>query len=171
MMVDDRFSHLAPEAVRLLDSSVAARFSLIERDKVIETQRFQIGTGRMEDLYGHPRIGRPSNLLAYGPSGIGKSHMIDAVVARHPIRRNRATGELIIPIAQMEFPPDPDRRWFAKELALALGYHTALPRDSADVFALLLRRLHERAHPIDHLRRDRKSPQLPVPRGAGILWK
>lgn len=143
MMDDQRFPHLAPEAVRLLDASAAARFSLIEKDKVIETRRFQFGTSRMEELYGHAKIGCPPNLLAYGPSGIGKSHMIDAVVARHPIRRNRATGELIVPIAQMEFPPDPDRRWFAKELALALGYHTALPRDSADVFALLLRRLYE----------------------------
>lgn len=136
-------AHLAPQAARLLDGSVQARFSFIDRDKVIETQRFQLARARAEELYAHPEIGRPPNLLIHGPSGIGKSHIIDAVEASHPVRRNRATGELLIPVARMEFPPDPSRRWFAKELALALGHHVSLPRESSDTFALLLRRLRD----------------------------
>lgn len=106
MSVNEDMSHLAPEAVRLLEASVQAKFSFIDRDKVIETQRFQQGTMRGEELYAHPQIGRPPNLLMYGPSGIGKSHIIDAIEARHPPRRNRS-GELVIPIARMEFPPEP----------------------------------------------------------------
>lgn len=143
MILIDDYQHLAPQAARLLTSSIQAQFSFIDRDKVIETGRFKFATMRGEELYAHPLIGRPPNLLMYGPSGIGKSHICDAIVARHPVRRNRATGDLIIPILRMEFPPDPNRRWFAKELALGLGYHVALPRDPSDVFALLLRRLYE----------------------------
>ena len=133
------FAHLIPDARKVLDSSEAARFVFICRDKLIETPALRQVQQYGEELYAHAQIQRPPNGLLIGPSGIGKTHAISSLVDRHPPRRSRASGELRVPILLLEYPPEPSRRWFAKAIAEGLGYLMPLPRHSADIYALLLR--------------------------------
>lgn len=141
----DTFPHLIAEAQRMVMASEAARFAFIERDKVIETPTFQLVQRRLEELYAHSQIQRPPNLLITGPSGIGKTHSIEAFTDRRPPRRHKDSGELRVPVLKLEYPPEPSKRWFAKAIAEGLGYSVPLPRDSSDIFSLLLRRL-DQAH-------------------------
>lgn len=137
----ESFGHLIPEAARLVSASEAARFAFIGRDKVIETPAFQQVQQYGEELYAHAQIQRPPNGLITGPSGIGKTHAVEALLDRHPPRRHKASGELRVPILMLEYPPEPSKRWFATAIAEGLGYTMPLPRQSCDIYALLLRRM------------------------------
>lgn len=139
-MIGD-LEHLISQAARLVDAPMATRFAFIERDKVIPTPDFLLSTGRLLELHNHHRILRPPNMALVGPAGIGKSHAIaDFVEKRKPLR-DRATGDLRVPVLHVQHPPIPGPRWYAKTLAKGLGYAVALPRTYADMFDIILERL------------------------------
>lgn len=137
----DDLGHLTPGAAAVAHSSNAGRFAFIERDKIIETPTLTQVQGRLQELYSHHQIQRPPNLAIVGPSGIGKSHAIEDFVAKKPRRRSPSTGELQVPVLHVEYPPLPSAGWYAKTLAMGLGYAVAMPRQNADRFELILERL------------------------------
>jgi hypothetical protein len=134
--------NLIPQAERLLSASNAARFSFIERDKVIETPSFIQIQARLAELEAHHRVIRPPNLAIVGVSGIGKTHAItDFVDHRRP--RRAADGRLKIRILHAQYPPIPESRWFAKMLLRKLGHPMGLPHGEMAIFELLVDMLEQ----------------------------
>ena len=129
--------NIIPQAARLLNASNAARFSFIERDKVIETPVFNLIQARLGDLAAHHRVIRPPNLAIVGLSGIGKTHAITDFVEHRKPRRS-AGGRLKVPVLHVQYPPAAESRWLAQTLVKGLGYQLALPRGDMAIFELLL---------------------------------
>nr|WP_232792983.1 TniB family NTP-binding protein [Caulobacter hibisci] len=121
----------------MLNASNAARFSFIERDKVIETPNFTLIQNRLAELEAHHRVIRPPNLAIVGESGIGKTHALTDFADHRPPRRS-AEGRLKVRVLHVQYPPLPDNRWLAGSMASKLGYQLALPRGEMAVFELLV---------------------------------
>jgi len=177
------------------DRSDPVRFSYIERDKVIETPVFLAGTRRLAEIYAHHEILRPPNVAIYGLSGIGKSHLIEEFERQHPARRDRKTGQLIVPVARVQLPFAADERWLLSEISLKLGYPDTLPRMRSEAFRKVIERLCSRAtnrndrRPRARIRRrvsiketqvsnhrstsrppERQSAEQPAGRGHRLSW-
>lgn len=129
--------NIIPQAARLLNASTAARFSFIERDKVIETPVFNLIQARLGEMETHHRVIRPPNLAVVGVSGIGKTHAITDF-ADHRKPRRSADGRLKVPVLHVQYPPLAESRWLAQTLVKGLGYQLALPRGDMAIFELLL---------------------------------
>lgn len=132
--------HLMPEAARMLDASLAAKFSFIDRDKVIPTATFDFVQDRLAELYAHPQVIRPPGVALAGPSGIGKSMAVDEFMRRRRPRRSPHTGLLLVPVLYLEYPPIPSSRWYASTILKGLGYTGPISVNYSEIFELMLER-------------------------------
>ena len=132
--------HLHPTAARMVGRSISARFSFIERDRVLETPALLKIQDRLAELYAHPQISRPPNLAIIAASGAGKSHAVKDFLPRHP-RRRTADGRLRVPILFVEYPPFAGQNWLATGILAALGYEAGLPRETSRLHELIVERL------------------------------
>ncbi|MES3028109.1 MAG: TniB family NTP-binding protein [Pseudomonadota bacterium] len=134
------YEHLHPTAARMVGRSISARFSFIERDRVLETPPLLQTHDRLAEMYAHPQISRPPNLAIIAASGAGKSHAVKDFLRQHP-RRRTADGRLRLPILFVEYPPFAGQNWLATAMLAALGYEAGLPRETSRLHELIIERL------------------------------
>jgi hypothetical protein len=115
-------SHLAPEALAVLNLSDDQRIAFLAEDRWIDYARARKALQELERLLASPKRTRMPSMLIHGESNIGKSMIIQKFLRDHPHREfNDATGMLQIDVLAVEMPAAPSERRFYGQLLMALN--------------------------------------------------
>ena len=66
-------------------------------DKILE---------KLEDLMDHPRVHRMPALLIYGETNNGKTTIVNELLRRHPVKKDKYDESTQLPIVMVEMPPE-----------------------------------------------------------------
>ena len=122
-------SHLMPETVAFLHRPQAERIAEIRRDHWVGYPRAKEALKQLDDLLTHPRTTRMPNLLLVGPSGIGKTTIIERFEAMHPVTSD-AEGGPIMPVLSVNMTTVPSEAQFWPEMLNALCVSYRETRDA-----------------------------------------
>jgi hypothetical protein len=116
---DESLSHLhAPyRAYALLSAS--ERIQWIRQDRWIHYSRAEQVLNRLSDLLTYPPRDRMPCLLLFGPTGMGKTRIVQKFLREHRSSFDDVTGRTRLPIVAVQMPPAPSER----DLAWVLFYH------------------------------------------------
>ena len=118
-MNDDLFSHLhAPyRAYALLSAS--ERIQWIRQDRWIHYSRAEQVLNRLSDLLTYPARDRMPCLLLFGPTGMGKTRIVQKFLREHRSGFDDVTGRTRLPVVAVQMPPGPSGATCMKNCWLA----------------------------------------------------
>jgi Bacterial TniB protein len=121
VVVNDEFSHLhAPyRAYALLSAS--ERIQWIRQDRWIHYSRAEQVLNRLSDLLTYPPRDRMPCLLLFGPTGMGKTRIVQKFLREHRSSFDDVTGRTRLPIVAVQMPPAPSERDLYEELLVSMG--------------------------------------------------
>lgn len=116
-------AHLTEAAAGFLERPVEDRVYEARRDHWVGYPRAKEGLQRMEDLLTHPRTARMPNILISGPSGIGKTTIVNRFLSLHPVRADNDGNAIVSTLAiNMTTVPNESRFWSEMLRALDVCY-------------------------------------------------
>jgi replication-associated recombination protein RarA len=118
---DESLSHLhAPyRAYALLSAS--ERIQWIRQDRWIHYSRAEQVLNRLSDLLTYPARDRMPCLLLFGPTGMGKTRIVQKFLREHRSSFDDVTGRTRLPIVAVQMPPAPSERDLYEELLVSMG--------------------------------------------------
>ena len=119
--MNDEFSHLhAPyRAYALLSAS--ERIQWIRQDRWIHYSRAEQVLNRLSDLLTYPPRDRMPCLLLFGPTGMGKTRIVQKFLREHRSSFDDVTGRTRLPIVAVQMPPAPSERDLYEKLLVSMG--------------------------------------------------
>src|SRR5208283_5167163 len=78
------YAHLDPALRRLADLSQRERIERIRVDRWVDYPRAREALDRLDELFLFPKRARMPNLLIFGPSGMGKTMIVEKFARAHP---------------------------------------------------------------------------------------
>ncbi len=120
-MNHEQLSHLqAPyRAYALLSAS--ERIQWIRQDRWIHYSRAEQVLNRLSDLLTYPARDRMPCLLLFGPTGMGKTRIVQKFLREHRSSFDDVTGRTRLPVVAVQMPPAPSERDFYEELLVSMG--------------------------------------------------
>lgn len=112
-------AHLTQAASDFLDRPLEERVYEARRDHWVGYPRAKDGLQRMEDLLTHPRTARMPNILISGPSGIGKTTIVNRFLSLHPVQSSE-DGNAIVPALAVNMTTVPNESRFWSEVLRGL---------------------------------------------------
>lgn len=118
----DLYEHLFPAYREQAEFSDEARIDWLRRDRWISLPQAEAALGRLEDLLSYPQRGRMPCLLLFGPTGMGKSEILNRFGELHTAQYDKRAGLTTMPVVVVQMPPQPTEEEFYTELLLAMNY-------------------------------------------------
>ena len=120
-MNHEQLSHLhaAYRAYALLSAS--ERIQWIRQDRWIHYSRAEQVLNRLSDLLTYPARDRMPCLLLFGPTGMGKTRIVQKFLREHRSSFDDVTGRTRLPVVAVQMPPAPSERDFYEELLVSMG--------------------------------------------------
>ena len=85
------------------------------------TPRAEQVLNRLSDLLTYPARDRMPCLLLFGPTGIGKTRIVQKFLREHLSSFDDVTGRTRLPIVAVQMPPAPGERDLYEELLVSMG--------------------------------------------------
>jgi Bacterial TniB protein len=111
--------HAAYRAYALLPAS--ERIQWIRQDRWIHYSRAEQVLSRLSDLLTYPTRDRMPCLLLFGPTGMGKTRIVQKFLREHRSSFDDVTGRTRLPVVAVQMPPAPSERDFYEELLVSMG--------------------------------------------------
>jgi len=114
----DQFSHLHAQfrAYALLSAT-----ERIRQDRWIHYSRAEQVLNRLSDLVTYPARDRMPCFLLFGPTGMGKTRIVQKFLREHRSSFDDVTGRTRLPVVAVQMPPAPSERDFYEELLVSMG--------------------------------------------------
>ena len=128
--MNDEFSHLNAPYRSYALLSASERIQWIRQDRWIHYSRAEQVLNRLSDLLTYPARDRMPCLLLFGPTGMGKTRIVQKFLREHRSSFDDVTGRTRLPIVAVQMPPAPSERDLYEELLVSMG--AVLPGGTAD---------------------------------------
>jgi Bacterial TniB protein len=99
--------HLHSSVVPYLSLADSDRIDFIKQNKWIGYDAAKKLIFKMEDLLNHPNSHRMPNMVIKSETNNGKSSILNRFLALHPAYEDLAENKMIVPVVNMEMPPNP----------------------------------------------------------------
>jgi Bacterial TniB protein len=101
--------------------SASERIQWIRQDRWIHYSRAEQVLNRLSDLLTYPARDRMPCLLLFGPTGMGKTRIVQKFLREHRSSFDDVTGRTRLPIVAVQMPPAPSERDLYEELLVSMG--------------------------------------------------
>src|SRR5271166_5568557 len=96
-------------------------FSGFRQDRWIHYSRAEQVLNRLSDLLTFPARDRMPCLLLFGPTGMGKTRIVQKFLREHRSGFDDVTGRTRLPVVAVQMPPAPSERDLYEELLVSMG--------------------------------------------------
>ena len=118
----DAYDHLLPQYREFALLPDGERIEWLRRDRWISLPQAEMALSRLEDLLTYPRRGRMPCLLLFGPTGMGKSEILNRFAQLNSSSYDKRAGITNMPVVLVQMPPTPGEADFYAELLMAMHY-------------------------------------------------
>lgn len=115
------YAHLDPALRSLAGMSQRERIERIRADRWVDYPRAREALDRLDELFLFPKRARMPNLLIFGPSGMGKTMIVEKFARAHPPVFDAAIGVHRKPVIVLQMIPSPDEGRFYHRLLAVIG--------------------------------------------------